>query len=204
MGCLLWIQILSCILHQSLQHMCSIMYDCMYSLIATFMGPTWGPSGADRTQVGPMLAPWTLLSGILCYKVITVPKCTHIFTIFILYTSLSPNAFCCTWGFELLSHVNLCSIRSWWTHLLVFHVGITKTKLMIILLKWVTFPCNQRVNTVMLKSYPIWDGGSPFSGTTQGITWHVNDQARSRINNVLAQDCCVSNMLAMEIPQSQA
>ena len=32
-------------------------------LIARFMGPTWGPSGADRTQVGPMLAAWTLLSG---------------------------------------------------------------------------------------------------------------------------------------------
>ena len=28
-----------------------------------FMGPTWGPSGADRTHVGPMLAPWTLLTG---------------------------------------------------------------------------------------------------------------------------------------------
>ena len=28
------------------------------------MGPTWGPSGADRTQVGPMLALWTLLSSI--------------------------------------------------------------------------------------------------------------------------------------------
>ena len=27
------------------------------SLIARFMGSTWGPSGADRTQVGPMLAP---------------------------------------------------------------------------------------------------------------------------------------------------
>ena len=27
------------------------------------MEPTWGSSGADRTQVGPMLAPWTLLSG---------------------------------------------------------------------------------------------------------------------------------------------
>ena len=26
------------------------------SLIARFMGPTWGPTGADRTQVGPMLA----------------------------------------------------------------------------------------------------------------------------------------------------
>ena len=30
------------------------------------MGPTWGPSGANKTQVGPMLAPWTLLSGIFC------------------------------------------------------------------------------------------------------------------------------------------
>ena len=37
---------------------------CMYihspgwsrsSLIVRFMGPTWGPAGADRTQVGPML-----------------------------------------------------------------------------------------------------------------------------------------------------
>ena len=31
--------------------------------IPRFMGLTWGPSGADRTKVGPMLAPWTLLSG---------------------------------------------------------------------------------------------------------------------------------------------
>ena len=27
------------------------------------MGPTWDPPGADRTQVGPMLAPWSFLSG---------------------------------------------------------------------------------------------------------------------------------------------
>ena len=33
------------------------------ALIAKFLGPTWGPPGADRTQVGPMLAPGTLLSG---------------------------------------------------------------------------------------------------------------------------------------------
>ena len=33
------------------------------TLIAGFMGPTWGPSGADRAQMGPMLAPWPLLSG---------------------------------------------------------------------------------------------------------------------------------------------
>ena len=35
-----------------------------YSLIARFVGPTWVPPGADRTQVGHMLAPWTLLSGL--------------------------------------------------------------------------------------------------------------------------------------------
>ena len=33
------------------------------TLIARFMEPTWGPSGTDRTQVDPILAPWTLLSG---------------------------------------------------------------------------------------------------------------------------------------------
>ena len=32
------------------------------SLIARYMGPTWDPSGANRTQVGPMLDPWILLS----------------------------------------------------------------------------------------------------------------------------------------------
>ena len=37
------------------------------SMITTFMGPIWGPAGADRTQVGPMLAPWTLLSGIVSH-----------------------------------------------------------------------------------------------------------------------------------------
>ena len=39
-----------------------LVYHCLISLIARLMGPTWGPSGADRTQVGPMLDPWTLLS----------------------------------------------------------------------------------------------------------------------------------------------
>ena len=63
-------------------------------LIARFMGPTWGPYGAGRTQVGPMLAPWTLLSG--------TPDRPHSLTSFgtRLYRLSSPsgvhgNAFCC-------------------------------------------------------------------------------------------------------------
>ena len=31
--------------------------------IARLMGPTWAIPGSCRSQVGPMLAPWTLLSG---------------------------------------------------------------------------------------------------------------------------------------------
>ena len=37
------------------------------SRIAKFMGPTWGPPGSCRPQMGPILAPWTLLSGVYCY-----------------------------------------------------------------------------------------------------------------------------------------
>ena len=32
--------------------------------ITKFMGPTWGPPGSCRPQMGPMLALWTLLSGL--------------------------------------------------------------------------------------------------------------------------------------------
>ena len=34
------------------------------SQIAKFMGPTWGPPVSCRCQMGPMLVPWTLLSGV--------------------------------------------------------------------------------------------------------------------------------------------
>ena len=37
------------------------------SLIVRFMGPTWGPLGADRAHMGPMVATWTLLSGMVNY-----------------------------------------------------------------------------------------------------------------------------------------
>ena len=36
--------------------------ESSHILIAMLMGPTWGPPGTCRPQLGPMLAPWTLLS----------------------------------------------------------------------------------------------------------------------------------------------
>ena len=40
-----------------------IKHDIIYPQIARFMGPTWGPPGSCRPQMGPMLTPRTLLSG---------------------------------------------------------------------------------------------------------------------------------------------
>ena len=39
------------------------VYKYMHAQIAKFVGPTWGPPGSCRPQMGPMLAPWTSLSG---------------------------------------------------------------------------------------------------------------------------------------------
>ena len=74
-----------CLVIQNVQLKCELMpiseRNLFHPLIARFMGPTWGPTGDDRIQVGPMLAPWTLLSGplhsnfIICNTIIwwTIP-----------------------------------------------------------------------------------------------------------------------------------
>ena len=44
------------------------------SQIIRFMGPTWGPPGSCRPQMGPMLAPWTSLSGLVPNWKQTMPE----------------------------------------------------------------------------------------------------------------------------------
>ena len=46
--------------------------EVAWSQTAKFMGPTWGPPGSCRPQMGPMLAPWTLLSGLPLHGWVTV------------------------------------------------------------------------------------------------------------------------------------
>ena len=64
-------------------------YPCMYHIptqIAMFMVPTWGPPGTCRPQIGPMLAPWTLLSG-LYYA-----HCPYMWIVANISTSPNPNS----------------------------------------------------------------------------------------------------------------
>ena len=79
-----------------------------WSLTARFMGPTWGPSGANRTQVGFLLVPWALLSGYdsqamllsfySCFIASSLPftapqTCTN--WLKIQYTYCGSNTICC-------------------------------------------------------------------------------------------------------------
>ena len=47
------------------------------SLLARLMGPAWGPPGPDGTLVGPVLAPWTLLSGVVKWTPILTTVIIH-------------------------------------------------------------------------------------------------------------------------------
>ena len=46
----------------------------LISQIARIVGPTWDPPGSCRPQMGPMLAPWILLSGMFYYSHCFVTK----------------------------------------------------------------------------------------------------------------------------------
>ena len=90
----------------------------IYTLIARLMGPTLGPSGADRTQVGPMLAPWTLLSGHLRIIVDQIWQfsqiCYHYALLYILLWNVN----------LLLCHIDMdCQRRhlKWHDHGLIDH-----------------------------------------------------------------------------------
>ena len=51
--------------HQFAGQVCAAYHNKLVTQIAKFMGPTWGPPGSCRPQMGPMLSPWTLLSGVV-------------------------------------------------------------------------------------------------------------------------------------------
>ena len=64
------------------------------SQIAKFMEPTWGPPGSCRPQMGPMMAPWTLLSGLVTSAILCGCK------------SVDSRSLvtCCTWNYWTALH----------------------------------------------------------------------------------------------------
>ena len=56
--------------------------DTIRALITRFVEPTCGPRGADRTQVGPMLVPWTCYLG---------ESCSHLEYMVMIYMSMTDD-----------------------------------------------------------------------------------------------------------------
>ena len=100
-----------------------------WSQIVKFMGPTWGPPGSCRPQMGPMLAPRTLLSGVFvvmwrCFISASLLDLSHVLSsieqvlthwgpdkmVVILQTIFSNGYFCMS-CFCIYSH--LTEIGSW-------------------------------------------------------------------------------------------
>ena len=106
------------------------------SLVARFMGPTWGPSGADRAQVGPMLAPWTLLCGMVWYPTLTVFfvwKCfPHHWPVWgnPSISSCFPGQRLVMWSFDVLLFIGLIKLSNkqsscWWFESSKHSIGFT-------------------------------------------------------------------------------
>ena len=84
------------------------------------MGPTWDPPGADRTEVGLMLAPWTLLSGyimLVIYASLNLDSNslhTEIYVTWVVLKSYwtSFNISICAIFVSNVSHLSFCPIYS--------------------------------------------------------------------------------------------
>ena len=88
--------------------------------ISRFMGPSWGPSGADRTQVDPMLAPGTLLSGELKMFFMKI----GLFCFRVLRCTFTPQGTPYTWLTRYHRYVDI-SLRLVYLCKIPFHINVT-------------------------------------------------------------------------------
>ena len=83
--------------------------------IAKFMGPTWGPPGSCRPQMGPMLAPWSLLSGTFPRRGIctfsTIKSCSKLCPTKIVSSEKRPRRWFCTSLSVVVTSFRLLSVK---------------------------------------------------------------------------------------------
>ena len=145
------------------------------TLIARFMGPTWGPSGADRTQVGPMLDPWTLLSG--------EPMLNRL-----------PDAYVCKYFYGLFNlkyMFPLKSLNSYWSTIIgmwIFHVNVWYSKVQMKSLRMLK-TINYARKLVISVAYAI--------GTSAGLACAACFH-QVLLRDLYTQLCSVSNIFSYD------
>ena len=135
------------------------------------MGLTWGPSGADRNQVGPMVAPCTLLSG---YRHLVLDgwlgkPMSFTYILPRMPFGSSVRGWCIARGKHIFYGVSLRLLRHGFNRYLALNV----IQLLIWIKSWlsrmVVFITGQRANTVVivLSTASNW---KKRDGQTKGIT----------------------------------
>ena len=145
------------------------------ALITRFMGPTWGPSGTDRTQVGPMLAPWTLLSGWfnICSVSCALPESVH--TYCLLTPREQPWLKCDLTGKNLLR----CQENA-------FEMSSRK---------WLAFCLDRNVSTVL--SFTAW---LPFPSRNRSYSRFSKEIKITRKIRLLWLYLCLSDRYSLHMP----
>ena len=104
--------------------------------IARFMEPTWGPPGSCRPQRGPMLAPWTLLSGKGLYQPLCVGALSQLHLLCVFPAGLviwqqyvfgRPNG-CTGRVIEHAQKRSVCNAVNFYFETLAVHSGVKFTK----------------------------------------------------------------------------
>ena len=131
-------------------------YGDIDSKIARFMGPTRGPSGADRTQVGPMLAPWILL--------------------FVFGSTLSQLMVCCqTAPSHYLTNVDISLMKFCAIHLRIIAQWVPNLLLCIMSLDIILLMLPQQMNQPSLLRIFLASYNKGYTGATltSGFTAHL-------------------------------
>ena len=69
---------------------CTLLnYFLLHTPNSKVVGANMGPSGADRTQVGPLLATWTLLSGTICWYQTGIKSMLSFLEIFLHFSNVT-------------------------------------------------------------------------------------------------------------------
>ena len=173
-----------------------------HSLIARFMGPTWGLPGADRTQVAPMLATWTLLAGCLPFSRITTMASS---------VGKDPVPTAPAAARHKLSLVQAVSVMAG----VMVGSGIFISPVPILLqcgspaLALLVWTLSGLVMLLVALTYTELGAMYPEAGGEYAFFKHILGEFLIQTTHTfiyhfdgLVQDCCNSSALAMELPQS--
>ena len=92
-----------------------LWYFSSTPLITRFMGPTWGQSGADRTQVGPMLAPVNIAIWDSLYHSAYLDEILHCIRVYP-YSPKATMVLCHIRETKMVQKIN----RSLWTQISIY------------------------------------------------------------------------------------